>query len=183
MYIAKAHESKKIAIKQMVDDFKASKCIVFTNYRGLNVEKITEIRSRLVQYDAKYRVIKNRFALRAFRQMEIDGLDSILTQPTALALVAKDSEAVIKAVVDIADEIKAETKNELLTIKGSLLDGVLFDRQKTLRIAQLPSLDVVRAQLMRALQAPTQKMAATLNESVARIARTLQAIADQKEKK
>lgn len=174
-----AEETKKIqqykidAVKKLKDRFGESKDFIFTDYRGLSVEKITDLRTKLRDRQAEYRVVKNRFAKIAFGEMDYNMIDDYLVGPTAIALSKDDAGPVAKALFDFAKEASLE-------IKGGIIDGKVFTADDVEAFSKLPTKDELYALLMGTMNAPLQHFVGALNAIPSKLVRTLQAVADQK---
>ncbi|MCF7928148.1 MAG: 50S ribosomal protein L10 [Spirochaetales bacterium] len=170
----KIQQYKVDAINALKDRFGEVKDFIFTDYRGLSVDQITELRNKLREQNAEYRVVKNQFAKLAFHDMDFEGVDDFLVGPTALALSRDESGPVAKTIIEFGKETSIE-------VKGGIIDGIIFDEKQVEEFSKLPTKDELIAKLMSAMNGPAQNMAMVLNGVVTKLARTLQAVADQKE--
>ncbi len=164
-YQTRKAQYKVDAVKVMSTEFTNFDGYIFTDYRGLTVEQITELRNQLRKQESEYRVVKNRFAKIALNDLGHKGADSNLTGPTAVALVKGEdaSNAVSKILFDFA-------KSSSLKVKGAYLDGKLFDLDSITAYSKLPTRGELISSLMGTIKAPLSKLA-----------RTLQAVADAKQ--
>lgn len=174
-HVTKVQQHKVDALESIKAKFSDNKDFIFTDYRGLTVDQITDLRGRLRKLEAEYRVIKNRYAKLAMKQLEMPDVSDLLTGPTALALLNDDAAAIAKAIFDFAKDAPVE-------VKGAIIDGQVFDNKQTEAFSKLPSRDQLIAQLMSTMQAPVQNLVYAMNGTVQKLARVLQAVADQKEK-
>lgn len=165
-YIVKVQESKKEAVAALKTKFDGISNFIFTDYRGLTVAQITEIRAKLRENDTEFKVVKNRFAKIAMKELGFTEVDDFLKGPTAVAAVPQESNSVAKALFDFANG------GMPLSVKGGVVDGMLFDAKQIEAFSKLPSRAQLIAMLMGLMKAPVQKLAGTL-----------QAVADQKEGK
>ena len=156
---------KEAAVADVKGCFEATKDFVFTEYRGLTVAQITDLRAKLRERQCAYRVVKNNFARIALNEMDKGGLAEYFTGPTAVAFYSGDDEAnsAVKVLFDFAKETPA------LVIKGGFIGGEVYDAEKLEAYSKLPGKKDLIAMLMSAMQATTSKLA-----------RTLQAVADKK---
>ncbi|NCB00698.1 MAG: 50S ribosomal protein L10 [Spirochaetia bacterium] len=163
-YKARKAQFKVDAVKEMSNEFTQFDGYIFTDYRGISVEKITELRALLRKQESEFRVVKNRFAKIALNDLGHKGTEKNLTGPTAVALIKGEdaSSAVSKILFDFA-------KNTSLQIKGAYLDGKLFDVDAIAAYSKLPT----RGELISMLMG-------TIKEPLSKLARTLQAVADAK---
>ena len=171
----KIQESKVKSIAEVKDFFSASEDFIFTNYRGLTVEQITDLRRKLRAKGAQYKVIKNNFSRLAFQAL--DAPDEVLvhlTGPTAIAIVPQDANEVAKILFDFSKEAP------VLGIKGGLFGKDIYDSQQIEAFSRLPSRLELISMLMSVMNGPARNLAAALNDVPSRLVRTLQAVADKK---
>lgn len=173
-YQVKIQQPKVDAIRALKEEFSAVADYIFTNYRGLTVEQITELRRRLREENAAYKVVKNRFAKIALDELEMPAVDDQLKGPTAVALPkGGDSGPVAKILVEFAKDAPME-------IKGGILNGNIFNAQQIEAFSKLPTRDELLASLMGTMRAPIQNVVYVLNAVPTKLVRTLQAVADAK---
>lgn len=146
-------QEKQQAVTEITDKLRASSCTVVTDYRGLNVAQVTELRKKLREAGVEFQVLKNSLTRRATEQAELSALDEHLTGPTAIAFSTQDVVAPAKILSDFAK------KNDALKIKGGVVEGkvVGFDQIKAL--AELPSREGLLSMLLSVLQAPIRNFA------------------------
>ena len=111
----KIQDSKTKAIGELKETLGVSKDFIFTDYRGLTVEQITNLRKQLRAKEVRYKVIKNNFARIAFEQLSAPDVSAYLMGPTAVAIAPKDANEAAKILFDFAREVPA------LRIKGALV--------------------------------------------------------------
>jgi large subunit ribosomal protein L10 len=170
----KIQQYKLDAVTTLKEMFEGANDYIFTNYRGLTVEQITELRNKLREKQAEYKVVKNRFAKIALNQLEkAEGLAELLTGPTAVALSHDETGPVAKILLDFGKEAP-------VAIKGALIDDQVFDTGQVEEFSKLPTKDELIAKLMGTMNAPIQHLAFALNGVPEKLVRTLQAVADQK---
>ncbi|TCJ30338.1 50S ribosomal protein L10 [Nocardioides jejuensis] len=141
-----ARADKAAAVAEVVDTFNASNGAVLTEYRGLTVAELKQLRRSLGE-NADYAVVKNTLALIAAKEAGIEGLDDLLTGPTAIAFIKGD---VVETAKGLRDFAKA---NPALVIKGGFLDGNLLDAADVAKLADLESREVLLAKVAGALTA------------------------------
>ena len=165
----------KVAV---VDDVHArlgrSTAAIITEYRGLSVKNLADVRNQLRPFGADYKVYKNTLVKFAVARMGVEGLDEMLLGPTAIAFVEGDAAAAAKVLRDISKI------NPLLIVKGALMGDKVLSSQQTAALADLPSREQLLAQLAGAMQAPMQQFAGLLNAVPSKFAYGLQALIDQK---
>lgn len=172
-YETRVNDTKVGAVDALKEMFAETGDFVFTNYRGLTVDQITRLRTKLRENGADYRVVKNRFARLAFQQLNKPDVSEYLVGPTALALAGSDSAPVVKAIIDFAKEAPLE-------VKGALVGDQVYDAKQAAAFSKLPTRDELIAQLMSVMQAPLQNFVYAANAVPTKLVRTLQAVADQK---
>jgi large subunit ribosomal protein L10 len=162
---ARKAPQKVDAVQEITSEFSKYDGYIFTDYRGMTVEQITELRNQLRTKQATYRVVKNRFAKIALDSLNHKGTDKALAGPTAVALtVGEDaSSAVSKILFEYA-------KNAPVQVKGAYLGGKVFDQAQVEAYSKLPT----RMELIASLMG-------TMKEPLAKLARTLQSIVDAKQ--
>lgn len=157
-YQVKVNATKEAAVKQLKEEFGQYTGFIFADYRGLTVAQISDLRKQLRSKDAVCRVVKNRYAKIAMRELGHEGVDDQMVGPTAIILTRGDEQsAVAKVVVDA----QKGTDNKL-QVRGGLLDGKVFDAAQVDAFSKLPGRLELISHLMATMMAPVQKVAATL---------------------
>ncbi len=155
----KAHvtPAKEDAVAALREEFAGYDGYIFTDYRGMTVEQITNIRKNLRKDDAAYRVVKNRYAKIALKNLDKGGAEEQMIGPTAVALVKGDTANVVAKVL-----FGAAKDGVNVQVKGALLNGELLSAAQIEEISKLPTKLELIASLMGTMKAPVQKLAATL---------------------
>jgi large subunit ribosomal protein L10 len=165
--------AKKVEI---VDDlrglFHGAGVVVLTHYQGLSVAEVTELRRGMRDAGARFRVTKNRLAKIALAETDYSPLAELFTGPTAIAY-SVDPVAAPKAAVGFAK------RNEKLVIVGGALAGNLLSAEQVRALAELPSLDELRAKLVGLLSTPASRVVGVLQAPGGQLARVLAARAEQ----
>ncbi len=143
-------------VERLKERFREAKCLILTDYRGLTVAEITELRRALREASAQYRVVKNSLTQRAAHELGIRDLDPYLEGPTAVAFTAGDLVATAKALTAFSK------KAPVLRVKAGLVDGRVLPREEVLAIAELPPREVMVARLMGLMMAPLQGLGGVL---------------------
>ncbi|MDR1894048.1 MAG: 50S ribosomal protein L10 [Spirochaetales bacterium] len=169
----KIQQKKLDSVAGLKKEFEGISDLIFTDYRGLTVAQITELRTKLREKKALYRVVKNRFARLALRQLNRPEVADNLVGPTAVAYSPLESGPVAKVLFE-------NLKLMPLKIKGGLVEGRLFNAPELEAYSLLPTRLELISSLMGTMKAPVQKMAAALQAVPSKFVRTLQAVADQK---
>jgi len=170
----KIQENKTKAIAELKETLSSAQDFIFTDYRGLTVEQITNLRKLLRDKDVEYKVVKNNFAKIAFQQLSTPDVSAYLTGPTAVAITPKDTNEVAKILFDFLKEVPA------LQVKGALVAGSVYDASKTEAFSKLPGRLELISMLMSVMNGPARNLAAALNDVPSRLVRTVKAIADKK---
>src|SRR5919107_5320936 len=155
-----ARAEKAAAVAEMVDSFNESAGAVLTEYRGLTVKQLQDLR-RSLRGNADYAVVKNTLAKLAASEAGIDAFDDLLTGPTAIAFINGD---VVEAAKGLRDFAKA---NPALVIKGGYLDGASVDAAQIARMADLESREVLLGKLAGAMLASLSQAVYLLNAPLA----------------
>ena len=140
-------EEKKEVVRELAQKLSGCDIAITTDYRGLSVAEMTELRRRLRQEGIEYRVIKNTLARFAAEQAGKEGLTSIIEGPTAIAFCHGDVAAPAKALVDYIRSSKSELK-----IRGGLLDRRVLSAAEVTTLANLPSKEELVAKLLSGMQ-------------------------------
>jgi large subunit ribosomal protein L10 len=170
----KIQDNKTKAIGELKEAFGTSKDFIFTDYRGLTVEQITNLRDKLRVKGVHYKVIKNNFARIAFEQLSSPDVSTYLTGPTAVAIAPSDANEVAKILFDFAKEIPA------LQVKGALVGDTVYTVKQTEVFSKLPGRLELISMLMSVMNGPARNLAAALNDVNARLVRTIKAVGDKK---
>ena len=161
---------KADSVAQLSDIFAQSGVVVITRNLGLSVAQSTELRSKMREAGASYKVAKNRLAKLALKDTDYVGLEDFLTGPTALAW-SEDPVAAAKAAVDFAKS------NDKLEIVGGSMGTQVLDEAGVKALASMPSLDELRGKLVGLINAPATKVAQVVNAPAAKLARVFGAYA------
>ncbi len=156
-YQTRITPAKEDAVKALKEEFEGYNGFIFTDYRGMTVSQITELRNSLRKNDAQFRVVKNRYAKIAFQNLGKTGAEDQMVGPTAVALAKGDeSNVVAKALFE------AIKNGAPMQVKGAIIDGEVMDGAKVEALSKLPTKLELIASLMGTMKAPVQKLAATL---------------------
>jgi large subunit ribosomal protein L10 len=164
---------KEQLVTELTDKIKGASAVYYTDFTGLNVKRMTELRRRLRRAGVEYVVIKNTLALRAVNESGLAG--SRLRGPTGI-VVGKDAVAAAKVLSDFAKE--NEQKPE---VKGGLLDGRVIQAAQVQQLASLPSREQLLAELGAGLMSPMAAFAGAMNGLLYMFAGALDALKTQRE--
>lgn|SRR5690554_1466580 len=167
---------EKVAIVQEIQE-RLSKVqgAVITDYRGLDVAEITELRKQLREAGVEYKVLKNTLTILAAREAGLDGIVEYLSGPTAIAFGYDDPVVAAKIISDFAK------KNKELEIKGGLVEGKALNADGVKALADLPSREVLLSMVLRGMQAPIAGMVNVLQGNIRNFVYALEAVRKQKE--
>ena len=167
---------EKVAVVDEVrEHFGAADAVILTEYRGLKVKDLAGLRRTLRTSGGEYKIYKNTLVGLAAREVGLEDLGSMLHGPTGVTFVKGDAAAVAKALRDYS------RTNPLLVIKGGVLGDKVIDARETTALAELPSREVLLAQLAGAMAAPMQQMAGLLQALPRNLAYGLAALRDKLE--
>jgi large subunit ribosomal protein L10 len=169
----KIRTDKATAVAELTERFQTSTATVLTEYRGLTVKQLTELRRSLG--GAQYTVTKNTLAKRAAANAGLDGLETLFTGPTALAFVSGD---VVEAAKGLRDFAKA---NPQLVIKGGIFEGKPLSAAEVTKLADLESREVLLAKLAGGMKANLSKAAALFQAPLTKTVRTVAALQAKRE--
>lgn len=141
------HEKERI-VAQIRERLEGSDIIIFTDFRGLKVSEMTELRNRLREVGAHFQVVKNTLARLAVRSLGLEAAESFLEGPTAIAVAQKEVAAPARVLQEFARDHKA------LELKGGLLGPKVLSLEDLKALAELPSREELLARLLGRMQAP-----------------------------
>lgn len=150
---AKVLEEKSQAVAEVTEKLKGYSCTIVTDYRGLTVAQVTELRKKLREAGIEFQVLKNTLARRATANAELSDLDAHLTGPTAIAFSKDDVVAPAKILTEFAK------KNDALKVKGGVVEGKVVGVDQLQALANLPSREGLLSMLLSVLQAPMRNFA------------------------
>jgi large subunit ribosomal protein L10 len=168
-------EQKAVAIAEIAHNIDESDAIFAVDYRGITVAQVAELRGRLREADASFKVVKNSLTERAADQVGVETLKEYLTGPTALTFVRGDIAMAAKAVADFG------RTNQLLPFKGGLMDGAPLDIEQIRTLSRLPSREALYGQLVGVVASPVSGLVRTLNALIGGLAVALGGVREKKE--
>ena len=171
----KIQPHKTEGIRKIKELIESSQDVIFTDFRGLNVSQITELRRTLQEKEAEYRVVKNSYARLALGDLGFPFEEDFLIDPTALALARADIGPIAKVLFDF-------TRDSTLKIKGGLVEGKVVSSGDVEAISRLPGRNDLYAILMGTMNAPMTNLVYAMNGIATKLVRTLQAVAESKDK-
>jgi large subunit ribosomal protein L10 len=167
-------EAKKETVAELRAALASSRTLIVSEYRGLTVKEIAEIRRALHKQDVRYRVVKNRLLRIAAEDSVGEALGPLLTGPTAIAF-GNDEAGTAKAVIDAT-----RPYNRVVKITGGVLGNRAIDADGVTRLAMLPPREVLLAKLAGGMQAPVGTLAGLLGAPLRGLGFALAQVAEQK---
>lgn len=166
---------KEKAVEALHDKFSRARTVLLTDYRGLNMSAMSELRAQLREASIEYRVVKNTLMNRA-----ADGTDMILLKehfigPCALALSYEDPVSPAKVLMKFSEA------NAALEVKAGIVEGKFVDSSSIKRLSKLPSQEVLLTQLLMVMNAPVTNLVMVLGGVLTKFMGVLEAIKRQKE--
>lgn len=167
-------QSKVALVDEIKDKIENSHSIVLVNYRGLNVEEVTELRAKYREAGVDYKVYKNTMMRRAFEELGHDEIGEFLKGPSAIAFGTEDPVSPAKITADFAKD------HEALEIKAGFMDGAVMDQKAIEDLAKLPSKEELIGKFLGGLNSPLQGMVNVMNGTLKGFVVALNAIAEKK---
>lgn len=169
-----SHVDKAATVAAVHEKFKSARMAIATEYRGLSVSKMTQLRREIREVSGEYQVIKNTLVRRALQGTEYGDLDRLLEGPNGWVFAYDDPVLLSKTLVKFVDS------NEKLMIKGGVFEGELMDPAKVKLLSQMPSKSELQAMLLALMQAPATQLVRLIQEPASRMVRLLDAAAKLK---
>jgi large subunit ribosomal protein L10 len=166
-------DEKAQAIERIAADIESAEAIFAVDYRGISVPQAAELRGRLREADASFRVVKNRLSKIAAERAGEERLGELLEGPTALTFVRGDAALAAKTISSFHKE------HDVLTFKGGFMDGVGLDEERFKSIARLPGRDILNGQFAGVVASPLTGLVRGLGSMIQGLALQLGQIAEQ----
>ena len=168
-------EEKKRITKDLNERFTKAAVVFVTDYQGLDVAAINDLRRKLTQEEVEYQVAKNSLLIRAAEGTDVNLIKDIFKGPNAIALSYGDPVSSAKILTDFAKD------NKVFEIKAGVMDGAVLDSNQIIALADLPSREVLLGMLVATMNSVPTGFVRTLAEIPRQFLNVLQAIKDQKE--
>ena len=168
-------EEKGQAIADLKKRFSEAKAAIFTDYKGMTVAELSELRRLLRASDVEYRVVKNTLARVASQDTPLSAASAVFKGPVAVAIGYSDPVMTAKKVIEFSK------KNEKLKLSGGVIEGKLYSVNDIKAIAALPPREILLSMLAGAFQAPLSKTASALSATVSSFAYAMGALKTKKE--
>src|SRR3954452_23912801 len=166
-------EQKADQVKEIAAALSESTAIFAVDYRGISVPQAADLRTKLADADASFKVVKNRLAKRAIEETKVENLAELLDGPTALTLIKGDPVVAAKAINTFSRD------HQVLVFKGGIMDGKALAPDEFIAIARLPAVEVLHGQLVGLIASPLTGLAAGMNNLISGLGRQLAQIAEQ----
>jgi large subunit ribosomal protein L10 len=170
--LAITREQKEKLVALYTEVLKQNSALIFTEYAGLSVKELEDLRGRIREAGGEYYVVKNTLINRVMEDIGLPQPDGGLDGPTAIGVTDEDVTGLAKAIVDVAKETK------VLRVKGAVIEGETFDSSRIRSLAALPPMPVIQAQLLSTLQAPASQIAGVLSSSVRQVVSVVKAYSE-----
>ena len=171
--MAISRQRKTELVAQYVEQLKQSQGIILADYRGLTMGNMSTIRKALHPVKSKFQVVQNRLLALALKEMGMSVPEEWLTEPTAVSFCYAEVPPVARALMDAAKEM------ELLHIKGGLAGTSVIAAEQVRTIADLPSREVLLAQVLGTINAPASRVSGTIASGIRQVLNVLQAYVDK----
>jgi large subunit ribosomal protein L10 len=171
--LAISREKKEELVKDYLEQLNVSEAVIITSYRGLKVSQVEQLRRKIRDAEGGFAIVKNTLAERALKDAGLPVVEEMLIGPVGIGFCHKNVSGVAKAITDFAKQ------NELLTIKGGLLGDRVIDEAGVKSLANLPPLDVLRAQLLGLINAPASQLVGVVAGGVRQLVNVFNAYAEK----
>jgi large subunit ribosomal protein L10 len=170
--LAISKNRKETLLQDYKDSLQRSNALVFTAYAGLSVKELEGLRRKLRETGGEFFIVKNTIAKRAFAEIGLDEPEGGFVGPTAIGATSEDIPAMLKTIVDLTKE------SEDFEVKGAIIDGLPMGVDKIRKLADLPSMPVLQAQLLSVFNMPATQLASLFAGSLRQFLNVLQAYSE-----
>ncbi len=151
-------KQKEEEVNALVEKMKDAKLVLFTDYRGINVEDVTKLRAKLRTSNTEYKIVKNNISRRALQKCEIEGLEAAVEGPTAVIIGHEDYLEPAKAIYEYTKD------HDFYKIKGGIIEGKVMTAEEIITLAKLPSRETLIGMLAGGLLGTISKLAVGLDQ-------------------
>lgn len=166
---------KKGIVEELKSEIEGTNPLVFTDYKGIKVKDLTQLRFKLTQVEAKYKVVKNRLFKRALEDVDIKELPFQIEGPLAIAYGGKDVVEVVKALVQFAKDYP-----DNINIKGGIVDNAFLDLSGIETLAKLPPKEMLLGKIVAQIGAPISRMVMVLQGNIRKLVCALDGVIKKK---
>lgn len=151
-------KKKEEEVNALVEKMKDAKLVLFTDYRGINVDDVTKLRAKLRTSNTEYKIVKNNISRRALAKCEIEGLDAAVEGPTAVIIGHEDYLEPAKAIYEYTKD------HDFYKIKGGIIEGKVMTAEEIITLAKLPSRETLLGMLAGGLLGTISKLAIAIDQ-------------------
>lgn len=169
-----ARPEKEAVVADLAERLNAAKSVVVTDYMGLDVATITELRQKMREAGVEYKVVRNTLARLAAKNVDMEDINQFFVGPTAIAFGTEDAVSPAKVLVDFAKD------HDQLEIKGGALNGNIISLEKVKSLADIPSREVLLAKALASMKAPITGLVNVLQGNMRGLVQVLNQIKEQK---
>lgn len=174
----KAPRADKVeTVGELGEVFRSAQAAIVTEYRGMTVSQISELRKRLRKGGGQYHVVKNTLMRRAVGDELTPEFEALLSGPTAIAFALEDPVETAKALLGYLKELRRDE----FVVKGGYVGGRNYSANQVTALSKVPPRQVVLSQALGTIQAPLNNFVATMSGVLSEFARTLQSVADKRQ--
>lgn len=167
---------KELKVEEIYQKLSQSSSVIFTDFKGLTVAELSQLREKLREVGAEYRIVKNTLALRAFQRYFPQGnVEEYLNGPTAFTYCFGDPFGILKILMDFSKN------HEDLKLKGGIIDGELYNSKEIKELANLPPKEVLLAKLIGGINTPLTRLVFGLKWPINQLVWALETIKKEKE--
>jgi large subunit ribosomal protein L10 len=171
--LAISRAKKEQLVQEYVEKLKGSEAVILTSYRGLTVAELQQLRAKIREAEGSFSIVKNTLVRRALEEVGLPIAEEMLTGPIGLGFCHQNVTSVAKAISDFSKD------NELLAIKGGLMGDQVIDEAAIKNLASLPSIEVLRAQLLGVINAPASQLVGVVAGGVRQLVNVFNAYSEQ----
>ena len=171
--MAISRQKKEELVAGYVEKINNSEAIIVTDYRGLTVPELQDLRGKIREADGSYAVVKNTLAKLALEKAGLSVIEELLTGPVGIGFCGDNVPGVAKAITDFAK------KNDVFVVKGGLMGETVLNEAAVKSLASLPPLDVLRAQILGLINAPATQVVGVVSGSVRQLVNVVNAYAEK----
>ncbi|MBN1219073.1 MAG: 50S ribosomal protein L10 [Anaerolineae bacterium] len=171
--MAISRAKKEELVQQYIEKFKNSEAVIITDYRGLTVVDLQQLRTKVREVEGSFSVVKNTLIQRALTEVGLPVPEEMLVGPLGVGFCGQNIPGVAKVITDFA---KA---NELLTVKGGLMGSRIIDDAAVTSLAKLPPLETVRAQLLGLINAPASQLVGVVSGGIRQLVNVVHAYSEK----
>lgn len=171
--MAISREKKKELVAQYAEQLNHSEVIIISDYRGLTVPELQRLRTKIREAEGSFFIVKNTLARHALKEAGLPTLDNMLKGTIGISFCRHNVAGVAKAVTDFAKE------KDIFTVKGGLMGRQVIDGAGVKQLADLPPLEVLRAQLLGVINAPASQLVGVVAGGIRQVINVLNAYAEK----